>query len=107
MDVPDSFVWANWKERLVFSALLYGGFSDEEEIYHALAEKEIPKSTNLEGTVQVEWFLDLSGGFCRVTYSTRRGSTRYNEYGVPSRGYDGMLDVHLYESKAAYEALRR
>lgn len=107
MDVPDSFVWANWKKQLVFSALLYGGFVDEEEIYRALAAEEVPKSTNLEGTVQAEWFLDLSGGFCRVTYSTHRGSTRYNEYGVPSRGYDGMLGVHFYESKAAYETLRR
>ena len=106
LNVSDPFVWEDWKKQLVFSALLYGGFGDEEEIYRALAAEEVPKSTNLEGTIQAKWFLDLSGGYCRITYSTHRGATIYNEYGVPSRGYDGILGVHIYESKAAYEALQ-
>ena len=107
VNVSDPFVWEDWKKQLVFSALLYGGFGDEEEIYRALAAEEAPKSTNFEGTIQAKWFLDLSGGYCRITYSTHRGATVYNEYGVPSRGYDGILGVHIYESKAAYEALRQ
>ena len=106
LNVSDPFVWEDWKKQLVFSALLYGGFGDEEEIYRALAAEEVPKSTNFEGTIQAKWFLDLSGGYCRITYSTHRGATIYNEYGVPSRGYDGILGVHIYESKAAYEALQ-
>ena len=106
LNVSDPFVWEDWKKQLVFSALLYGGFGDEEEIYRALAAEEVPKSTNLEGTIQAKWFLDLSGGYCRITYSTHRGATIYNEYGVPSRGYDGILGVHIYESKASYEALQ-
>ena len=36
--------WEEWKDLLMLSARLYGGFEDEEEIFQACAKEELPVS---------------------------------------------------------------
>lgn len=55
--------WDEWKNLLKLSAQLYGGFEDDEEIYHACAATELP----LEETLL--WNGTLTGGYCRVRAS--------------------------------------
>ena len=42
IDVADQMSWEDWKQQIVFATLLYGGFEDEEQVYQAFADKELP-----------------------------------------------------------------
>lgn len=55
------FSWEDWKQVIVLGTILYGGFEDEEEVYRALSELEVPDD---DGTLK--WDVPLSKGYCNV-----------------------------------------
>lgn len=82
------FAWEDWKQQIVFTTLLFGGFEDEEEVYRAFSDKKTP-----EGEERFEWEAQLPGGYCRVNYSF---DTILNQ---------SRFDVTISESKSLYQKL--
>jgi len=85
------FVWEDWKQQIVFTTLLFGGFEDGEEVYRAFSDKETP-----EGQERFEWDAQLPGGYCRVSYSFN--TIREQSY---------IVRVTIYESKSLYRKLHQ
>ena len=71
----DQFQWADWKQQIVFAAMLYGGFADEEAVYQALSEQGDPADG------EYRWEAELPEGCCRVSYGAKDNKT----YGTASR----------------------
>ncbi len=97
----DQIEWEDWKQQIVFATLLYGGFENEEDVYRAFLEKELP-----EGKISFGWDAQLSGGYCMVSYSSR-SHTIYNEDGFPIRKQSASLRVNIYESYELYQKLKQ
>ncbi len=98
--VSDQIEWEDWKQQIVFATLLYGGFENEEDVYRAFLEKELP-----DGKTSFGWDAHLSGGYCTVSYSSRSHTT-YNEDNFPIRKQSAFLRVNIYESYELYQKLR-
>lgn len=94
----DRFQWADWKQQIVFAAMLYGGFIDEEAVYQALSEQSDPA----DGGSQ--WEVELPEGYCRVSYSAKDNKT-YDEDGFEVHTYTATLRVDVFETQALYESL--
>ncbi len=97
--VSDQIEWEDWKQQIVFATLLYGGFENEEDVYRAFLEKELP-----DGQTSSEWDAQLTGGYCVVSYSSR-SHTNYNEDGFTIRKQSAFLRVNIYESYELYQKL--
>lgn len=95
IDVPDQMSWEDWKQQIVFAALLYGGFEDEEQVYRAFAGKELPYGEN----AFQRWDAQLPGGYCTVTYRTS------NESSNPKQKRHASMGVNIYGSQALYQRL--
>lgn len=93
----DRFQWADWKQQIVFAAMLYGGFADEEAVYRALSEQSDPA----DGGSQ--WEVELPEGYCRVSYSAK-GNKTYDEDGFEVHTYTATLRVDVFETQALYES---
>jgi hypothetical protein len=85
------FAWEDWKQQIVFTTLLFGGFEDEEEVYRAFSDKKTP-----EGEERFEWDAQLPAGYCRVSYS-------FNTF----REQSYTVRITIYESKSLYEKLHQ
>ncbi|MDO4274031.1 MAG: hypothetical protein Q4D16_10195 [Eubacteriales bacterium] len=96
-DVSDQLVWEDWKKQMVFAALLYGGFENEEEVYQAFNGKELP-----EGKEAFQWDAELPSAYCRVAYHSR---IYYDEYGIKRLSPAATMRVNIYESKSLYQKL--
>lgn len=108
LEVSDQFAWDDWKNQIVFATLLYGGFGNEEEVYEVFLGKEPQQIENTEGGNSFQLDAQLSGGYCRAHYSSRRVHTLFNEYGDPAgKRHSGTLVVKIYESHVLYEKIRQ
>lgn len=96
IDVPDQMSWEDWKQQIVFAALLYGGFEDEEQVYRAFAGKELPDGEN----AFQRWDAQLPGGYCTVTYRTSDESSN------PKQKRHASMGVNIYGSQALYQRLQ-
>ena len=94
----DQFQWADWKRQLVFAAMLYGGFADEEAVYQALSEQGDPADG------EYRWEAELPQGCCRVSYGAKDNKT-YDEDGFEVHTYTATLRVDVFETRALYESL--
>ncbi len=94
----DQFQWADWKRQLVFAAMLYGGFADEEAVYQALSEQGDPADG------EYRWEAELPQGCCRVSYGVKDNKT-YDEDGFEVHTYTATLRVDVFETRALYESL--
>lgn len=93
----EPILWADWERQIKLATLLYGGFEDEEALYKACIEAELPSGSN-----SFRWETELSEGYCRVYYEPRRNKT-YDERGYELVTYSAMLRVDIYESRDLYE----
>lgn len=108
----EQIVWEDWKQQIVFATLLYGGFENEEEVYQAFLEKEVPKdffgkAVELPGgysRVSYRGDVQLSEGYCRVSYTFSSHRT-YDEDGFPIKKQSASLRVDIYESYELYQKL--
>lgn len=91
--------WEDWKRQIVCATLLYGGFENEEDVYQAFLEKELP-----DEEASCEWKVELPEGYCRVTYS-HRSNTSHNEDGFPVEKQSATLRVNIYESCELYQKM--
>ena len=91
--------WEDWKQYIVFTTLLYGGFENEEDVYQAFLEKELP-----EGETSFRWDAQLPEGYCVVAYRFR-SNTIYDEDGFPVKKQYVSLRVIIYESYELYQEL--
>lgn len=94
----DQFQWADWKQQIVFAAMLYGGFADEEAVYQALSEQGDPADG------EYRWEAELPEGCCRVSYGAKDSKT-YDEDGFEVHTYTETLRVDVFETRALYESL--
>ncbi len=94
----DQFQWADWKQQIVFAAMLYGGFADEEAVYQALSEQGDPADG------EYRWEAELPEGCCRVSYGAKDNKT-YDEDGFEVHTYTATLRVDVFETRALYESL--
>ena len=94
----DQFQWADWKQQIVFAAMLYGGFADEEAVYQALSEQGDPADG------EYRWEAELPQGCCRVSYGAKDNKT-YDEDGFEVHTYTATLRVDVFETRALYESL--
>ena len=94
----DQFQWADWKQQIVFAAMLYGGFADEEAVYQALSEQGDPADG------EYRWEAELPEGYCRVSYGVKDNKT-YDEDGFEVHTYTATLRVDVFETRALYESL--
>lgn len=97
------FSWETWKQQLVLTTLLYGGFASEETLYEALSQQALPEvvDTSVSGMhseVMVWEGLELPGGYCTISCKT----SEYTYADTPQK-WGATLNVHLYESKAHFE----
>lgn len=105
-DVSDQIEWEDWKKQIVFATLLYGGFEDEEDVYQAFLDKEIPYGENPYEVYEnpFQWETQLPGGYCTVSYSSRSNTT-YDEKNFPVEAQSAIMSVNIYASKELYEKL--
>lgn len=82
------FAWEDWKQEIIFTTILYGGFEDEEEVYRALSKLDVP-----DGDGVLKWGVQLSNGYCGVQ---RSSITRPAD----SRGY--AIWINFYETEELY-----
>ena len=94
----DQFQWADWKQQIVFAAMLYGGFADEEAVYQALSEQGDPADG------EYRWEAELPEGYCRVSYGAKDNKT-YDADGFEVHTYTATLRVDVFETRALYESL--
>lgn len=94
----DQFQWADWKQQIVFAAMLYGGFADEEAVYQALSEQGDPADG------EYRWEAELPEGYCRVSYGAKDNKT-YDADGFEVHTYTATLRVDVFEARALYESL--
>ncbi|MDO4275989.1 MAG: hypothetical protein Q4D16_20155 [Eubacteriales bacterium] len=99
IDVPDQMTWEDWKQQIVFATLLYGGFEDEEQVYQAFADKELP-CLHGESSFQA-WDAQLPGGYCIVNYRIS------NETSKPVAKQEASMGVYIYESKELYQRIQQ
>lgn len=97
--VSDQFKWEDWKQQIVFATLLYGGFENEEDVYRAFLEKELP-----DGKTSFRWDAQLSGDYSTVSYSSRSHTT-YDKDGFAIRKQSAFLRINIYESYELYQKL--
>lgn len=98
--VSDQIEWEDWKQQIVFATLLYGGFDNEEDVYREFCGKELP-----DGQTSFNWDAQLSGGYCKVDYTTS-SNTIYNEDGWPIQKRTASMRVNIYESSELFQKLR-
>lgn len=98
IDISDQMTWEDWKQHIVFAALLYGGFEDEEQVYQAFAGKEFPSS---DENSLFQWDAQLPQGYCTVSYHTTKATSR------PLQKQHALLRVNIYESQALYQSLQK
>ena len=94
----DQFQWADWKQQIVFAAMLYGCFADEEAVYQALSEQGDPADG------EYRWEAELPEGYCRVSYGAKDNKT-YDADGFEVHTYTATLRVDVFETRALYESL--
>lgn len=107
------FLWDDWKQQLALAALLYGGFTDEDEIYWGFFEQEAPdgelevNENNLEHLIaeQYEWDAEFSAGYCRVSYKLVNSSIE--TYPLASENFNVVeqtpqMTISIYESVDCY-----
>ncbi|MDC7290605.1 hypothetical protein NXH76_22710 [Blautia schinkii] len=83
------FAWEDWKQMIVLGTKLYGGFENEEEVYRALSELEVPDDDS-----RLKWGVPLSKGYCNV----QRGAIQTS----PSKGRYALW-INFYESEENYQ----
>lgn len=98
---PEPFQWEDMKPELVMAALLYGGFTDEEELYRAFSEEEFPQDQEAgQWTEPVtdwgQWTKDPTGGYCEVTVKRTREPTG-------SKPYSEIRSIMIFQSEEAYQ----
>ena len=106
--------WEDWKQQIVFATLLYGGFENEEEVYQAFLEKEVPEGKDFFGKavelpagysrVSYRGDVQLPEGYCMVSYTFRSHRT-YDEDSFPIKKQSASLRVNIYESYELYQKL--
>lgn len=97
-DVSETFRWEDWKPWLVFAALQYGGMTDEEEIFRAFRELEVPESRDT-----AVWMLPLSGGYCVISYGVRDYDQPRDD--APAvKAHSGTMCLYLYPNRESFEA---
>ena len=92
--------WEDWKQQITLATTLYGGFENEEEVYQAFQEQEVP-----EGQTRLQWDADLPGGYCTVSYRNR-SSTIYDEDGFAIEKNSATLFVNIYETSELYQEIQ-
>jgi hypothetical protein len=97
-NAPDKFAWSNWKRHIVFAALLYGGFENEEEIYNAFKDKEFP-----EGEYFFAWDAEIQGRYIIVNCQSRN---YLDSFGVPKQREHVIMRVVVYESYELYQKIQ-
>lgn len=83
------FVWEDWKQEIVLATMLYGGFEDREEVFHALSSLEIPEGHDMQ-----KWGVSLSNGYCGIQKSQVSNSPTPGAY---------VLWINFYESEELYQ----
>lgn len=91
----------DWKQQLVFAALLYGGFEDEEALYQAFLEKDLQLPAEKDSC---GWEAELPEGYCRLTYFYH-SYKNYDENHFEVRHRMGSLGVSIYESYEVYQEI--
>lgn len=110
-----AFAWEDWKQQLVFSTLLYGGFADAEQVYRAFSEQEVSEGKlppyedrELAEIIaeRYKWDASLPTGYCRIDYELFNSI----ENGIENDPLDARvvaqsprMHITMYESKAHYE----
>lgn len=95
----EPIVWEDWERQIKLAVLLYGGFEDEEDLYKACTEAELPTDT-----ASFSWETERPEGYCRVTYRTQKYKT-YDERNFEVVNHSATMWVSIYESRAFYEKL--
>ena len=95
------FAWEDWKQQFVFTALLFGGFADEEAVYRAFSKQEVP-----EDKETFKWEAQFPGGeYCRVLYRLRYSKTHIPETIKEKPTY--IVWITVYESKSLYQRIQQ
>lgn len=103
------FAWEDWKQQLVFAALLSGGFTDDEEIYRVFSTMDVagakmePNGEVRSGTEMYEWDARLHAGYCRVRYfmSNTIADITHPDTKIP------RMSISIYESEAHYKKMQQ
>ena len=112
----EQIVWEDWKQQIVFATLLYGGFENEEEVYQAFLEKEVPEGKDFFGKavefpagysrVSYRGDVQLPEGYCMVSYTFSSHRT-YDEDGFPIKKQSASITVNIYESYELYQKIQQ
>ena len=92
-----AFRWEDAQRAITLAGMLYGGFSDDGQLYRQLSALPIPQDA-ANGASGASWALDTGNGYWRVTYTV---STIQEE---PNRR---NLTIACYESEAEYHEIRK
>lgn len=108
------FAWEDWKQQLVFAALLYGGFSDEEEIYRAFSEQEaavetLPPDPETQKYIAESRKCDarLPGGYCRLRYQLANTSIESSSLGTVIMEQAPRMEITIYGSESQYQKIQQ
>lgn len=106
MDEEPEFSWDDWEKQLALASQLFGGFSDDKELFSALSGQEMPESQPLTDGMDGEllhWETELSAAYCVVTWWS---TSAYKIQGrISPEQWTSKLNISVYESKEIYEEL--
>jgi len=102
---PPPFSWEDWKKQLVFASLLSGGFADEEELYRAFSEQEVPESGETDKWIaeRYEWAAALPAGYCIVRYHLINTKIESSSLGTRIFEQSPQMYITIYESESHYQ----
>ena len=92
--------WSDWEQQIKFATLLYGGFGNEEVLYNACLEEDLPA-----GSEAFSFDIELADGYCIVSYQPRTNKT-YDDNAFEVVNYSATLRVNIYETKELYEKIK-
>ena len=97
------FAWEDWKQQFVFTALLFGGFADEEAVYRAFSKQEVP-----EDKETFKWEAQFPGGeYCTVRYQLQYSKITHTFPEPIMEDPYYHVNVNIYETKSLYQRFQK
>ena len=102
-----TFRWADWQRPIALANTLWGGFSDDGQLYRQLSVLEVPDDSDLY--YGASWGTEVSGGYCSVNYriTTIQGKPDHVIFGM--NFYESELEYRQQQKDVMqqYETLRQ
>ena len=99
-----AFRWEDWRQAITLAGKLWGGFTDDEQLYRQLSDLNIPN----DSVTGASWEAETDGGFCSIGYTVTMIQGKPSHVGLSISFYDSQQEYRqqMKETIQNYESLR-